>query len=366
MSADSRKRTQSQLSPRKGSAAKRTRVPAEHDDTSTKDPYLSLPAPTSSYVQLRMQFCGFEDVWRQIRVPTNYTLANLHTVIQYVFGWEDSHLHQMNVWADVQIRGHYITSKGRKGPFPEWLDSNNPNHIAEHYYFGRMKPEYDVRQVMRRRRVISEDFGDSRQIVSDDELTIGQVWNLQLVQNAAGGECTNKQIAIEYEYDLGACWEVHIVLDREDDFFSVNPPSSLPMIVGAKGAPPVEHANVDETETCKTKSISPFILDSETFKLYCEGKVRTHSGLQELKCIYDGAMGEERIAALQSESQPRGNGLQWERRLLPANHAQLVAEILREKERMAKVLAECKRRFRRPDSEDEDDEEEEREGCLVM
>jgi hypothetical protein len=33
-------------------------------------------------------------IWRRVQVPATIQLAGLHTVIQTVFGWTDSHLHQ--------------------------------------------------------------------------------------------------------------------------------------------------------------------------------------------------------------------------------------------------------------------------------
>ncbi|OEJ63862.1 plasmid pRiA4b ORF-3 family protein [Magnetovibrio blakemorei] len=33
------------------------------------------------------------EIWRQVCVPADYTLAGLHFVIQAVMGWEDEHLH---------------------------------------------------------------------------------------------------------------------------------------------------------------------------------------------------------------------------------------------------------------------------------
>lgn len=148
MESTSRKRTQAQLSPRKGNAAKKARaMDSESDNVSSSDseleakisapenPYLTLPAPTTSYIQLRMQLCRFKGVYRQVRVPTNYTLANLHTLIQYLFGWSGGHLHQSKVWADVEMysgnyKAYHIKDKGRIGPFPHYLDRSNPHHLA--------------------------------------------------------------------------------------------------------------------------------------------------------------------------------------------------------------------------------------------
>ena len=36
-------------------------------------------------------------VWRKLRVPGGYTLANLHDVLQIAMGWENAHLHQFTI-----------------------------------------------------------------------------------------------------------------------------------------------------------------------------------------------------------------------------------------------------------------------------
>ena len=36
-------------------------------------------------------------IWRRVQVPSNITLAKLHTLIQVVMGWTDSHLHCFHV-----------------------------------------------------------------------------------------------------------------------------------------------------------------------------------------------------------------------------------------------------------------------------
>jgi hypothetical protein len=36
-------------------------------------------------------------IWRRVLVPGNLRLADLHSVIQTVFGWTDSHLHQFEI-----------------------------------------------------------------------------------------------------------------------------------------------------------------------------------------------------------------------------------------------------------------------------
>ena len=36
-------------------------------------------------------------IWRRFQVPSDMNLAKLHQVIQYVMGWDDSHMHQFKV-----------------------------------------------------------------------------------------------------------------------------------------------------------------------------------------------------------------------------------------------------------------------------
>ncbi|MCF7972379.1 MAG: hypothetical protein K9N55_01045 [Phycisphaerae bacterium] len=45
-------------------------------------------------VTLRIELCHIKPtIWRQVRVPLDYTLGDLHTVIQIAMGWQNSHLH---------------------------------------------------------------------------------------------------------------------------------------------------------------------------------------------------------------------------------------------------------------------------------
>ena len=36
-------------------------------------------------------------IWRRVQVPATIRLAVFHNVIQTVFGWADTHLHQFNI-----------------------------------------------------------------------------------------------------------------------------------------------------------------------------------------------------------------------------------------------------------------------------
>lgn len=53
-----------------------------------------MTAPIEVY-QLKIHLLGISpQVWRRVRIRSDSTLRDLHTVIQVLFGWEDYHLHR--------------------------------------------------------------------------------------------------------------------------------------------------------------------------------------------------------------------------------------------------------------------------------
>jgi hypothetical protein len=49
-------------------------------------------------LQLRVTLIDIEPaIWRQVRVPDQMTLRELHSVLQVAVGWEDAHMHQFTV-----------------------------------------------------------------------------------------------------------------------------------------------------------------------------------------------------------------------------------------------------------------------------
>ena len=51
--------------------------------------------PSPSIYQLKITLVGIDPpIWRQIEVPSSIKLCCLHSAIQVVMGWTDSHLHQ--------------------------------------------------------------------------------------------------------------------------------------------------------------------------------------------------------------------------------------------------------------------------------
>ena len=54
-----------------------------------------VPASVSSHHELTVNLNGPEPrIWRSLSVPSDYTLADLHDVLQLAMGWTNSHLHQ--------------------------------------------------------------------------------------------------------------------------------------------------------------------------------------------------------------------------------------------------------------------------------
>ena len=71
------------------------------------DPRRSLtPDSPDTAFTLKITLKGIQPpIWRRVRVPGNYTLGMLHTVIQIAMGWDDYHMH------DFEIRHvHYADS----------------------------------------------------------------------------------------------------------------------------------------------------------------------------------------------------------------------------------------------------------------
>ena len=50
------------------------------------------------HYQLKITLQGIDPpVWRRVLVPSEFSLFDLHQVIQIVMGWEDCHLHDFTI-----------------------------------------------------------------------------------------------------------------------------------------------------------------------------------------------------------------------------------------------------------------------------
>jgi hypothetical protein len=62
----------------------------------------------ASVHQLKITLLGLEPpIWRRVAVPSDFSLGDLHHVIQYAMGWEQEHMHDFHVgrvtYADPQM-----------------------------------------------------------------------------------------------------------------------------------------------------------------------------------------------------------------------------------------------------------------------
>lgn len=134
-------------------------------------------------VRLRILLAGVDPlVWRTAEVPAEYSLHDLHHVIQASMGWLDYHLHQFRV--DGQSYGD-----------PE---------IDEDGLFGTPA------QVRRRLKAGGVDTGTISELLGDREL-------LRDERVLAVEDVLRKHVvSFEYEYDFGDDWRHVIVIDDID------------------------------------------------------------------------------------------------------------------------------------------------------
>jgi hypothetical protein len=136
------------------------------------------PRSIDQVAELKVSLAGVRPpIWRRVRLPVTATLADLHEVIQVLFGWDGDHLHLFQL--------------GKKGYGDPFVDL--------------------------------EGTGDEDAVRVRDAV-------------AAGGK-------VMYTYDLGACWEHEITLEktlpREDG-------QHYPACAEFRGDSPVEYWSEDD------------------------------------------------------------------------------------------------------------------------
>ncbi|KAG1749204.1 hypothetical protein EDB19DRAFT_178079 [Suillus lakei] len=214
---------------------------------SRPDPYTTLPAKTTSYIQLRFQLMNFANVYRIVQLPVTFTFANLHMLIQYMFGWSNSHMHRAEVVSYVVMHdpngdlAGTMKRWGRKpmlGVFLGGEEEEFGDRIS--WKFERDdNPIYLVDEFGVRPEGFGEDYAKS---IKDSHLKLGEIWTTDFANNASLGESPNGDIGIIYEYDFGDSWTVHISCNPNELFFESSSPLNIPVIKRAQGAPPIEHA----------------------------------------------------------------------------------------------------------------------------
>jgi len=159
-------------------------------------------------------------VWRQIRVPDDVTLAELHRIIQRAMGWQNCHLHKFfaNEVADP-VDGSDVHDD---------VVDDDDDELAE-VEDKLAEIEFD-------------DEGDNE----DEKKTLALPLLLAGAKSrAAGPKCRAKE-HLFYEYDMGDSW-LHVITLEEERPEKVPPPpptagaqQRLVALVKAKGACPPE------------------------------------------------------------------------------------------------------------------------------
>ena len=182
------------------------------------DPYFTLPPATDTWIKLRFQLNRFQGVYRVVQVPINYTFANMHTLIQYLFGWNGSHSHQTRVYTNVEMyrsanRKGSIKSYGQARVYPEGrVVANLSEEMQEKTlnWWNITNGEAAVYEVV----ATGKNQGKTQKScgyfpdcgwnyrVEDQELTLGDVWDIDDENNVSKGEYRNRNIGIIYEYEL--------------------------------------------------------------------------------------------------------------------------------------------------------------------
>ena len=103
-------------------------------------------------VIIRIELCDVKPiVWRQVRVPLDFSLAELHDVVQIAMGWMNGHLHQF--WQGDQCIG--------------MLDEDAPDDMVDEY-------EVSVGEIFAKKNIklkYEYDFGDGwEHVITSQEL----------------------------------------------------------------------------------------------------------------------------------------------------------------------------------------------------
>ena len=119
-------------------------------------------------------------IWRQVAVPSDITLEQLHEVIQIVMGWTDSHLHQFML-KDKSLK--------RKAP----------GLIARLTKEGRWEDIFTATRGIRVFVPTTTPFGEPTEMEGEheDAVTLAEL-------------CPKVKSKLIYEYDFGDGWE-HLI-----------------------------------------------------------------------------------------------------------------------------------------------------------
>ncbi len=141
-------------------------------------------------------------IWRQVQVPMEFRLDQLHTLIQLVMGWDDSHLHE----------------------FALVSESKMPPHIAE----AASRLPWDTPDTLR----------DERRFMPAGAMEQGFADNAEDERKVSIGElCPKVDDTLTYTYDFGDDWAHEI---KVQEILSAKPGERYPLCLDGKRACPPE------------------------------------------------------------------------------------------------------------------------------
>lgn len=212
------------------------------------------PRETTNYIQLRFQLARFK-VYRIVHLSLTFTFANLHTLIQYMFGWSDSHLHHAEAFPNAVLHDDEelvgtIKSCGRKRPLEDYELGDRWAIDDWERFEPANKPIYRVQPKVTRRK----DRFDQVMTMEEKRVALESIWTQNEANNVSDGQCSNAQIAIIYTYDFGGTyitftislnphhrplsdeWTVHITCEQGNIFHRLDTPNNHPIFKDARGA----------------------------------------------------------------------------------------------------------------------------------
>ncbi|KAI0648047.1 hypothetical protein C8Q79DRAFT_549473 [Trametes meyenii] len=266
-----------------------------------------MPPPCDTYIRLRFQLARFKGVYRIVRLPLSFTFAHLYRYILLLFGWSGTHAHQAEVLTHVELYSNAYRpgeiKKHRSFRIPEEPPLGGDirdDGLSEWQQWAtfyaragsdpamRVSPRgtsYDDWMGKPREPLNMDDPWDRAwariQVPSkkDSEVTLGDVWSFKSKDNISRGDCHNREVAIKFEYDLGASWEVHITVcaDKKNEYmWKCKPPQNYPELIEAKGGPPSEDARTYRNDIeGKNKTVGHLLFVRDTFERYLKGEIRS-------------------------------------------------------------------------------------------
>ncbi len=114
--------------------------------------------PRPQPVALRVELLDVAPlVWRRVLVSNQWTLASLHSYLQWVMGWTDSHAHEFQVGASVVAPDWWIDEIGLDGDTSHYRDERRVSVaavVSELGARGEFEYRYDMGDGWQHRIVI--------------------------------------------------------------------------------------------------------------------------------------------------------------------------------------------------------------------